>query len=114
MSVSSESVHCIDRSHPSLQGHFPGMPIVPGVVLLSQVMIELSARNPMLQVTGIRKLKFLHILKPGQRFTINFESVTTGSLGVRCRQEGGDLLMEARLVVKKSSADESTQPDPHA
>lgn len=103
MSVGPESVHCIDSSHPSLRGHFPGMPMVPGVVLFSQVMMELSARNPMLQVTGIRKLKFLRVLQPGQRFTINFESVTAGSLDVKCRQEEGALLMEARLVVTQSS-----------
>jgi 3-hydroxymyristoyl/3-hydroxydecanoyl-(acyl carrier protein) dehydratase len=30
----------IAANHPSLPGHFPGRPIVPGVILLDRVLIE--------------------------------------------------------------------------
>lgn len=38
-SVHTTSVR-IAANHPSLPGHFPGQPIVPGVVLLDRVLVE--------------------------------------------------------------------------
>ena len=34
---------CIDADHPSLPGHFPGRPLVPGVVVLEQVLRAVEA-----------------------------------------------------------------------
>jgi 3-hydroxyacyl-[acyl-carrier-protein] dehydratase len=39
-SVSTTTRVRIAANHPSLPGHFPGRPIVPGVVLLDRVLIE--------------------------------------------------------------------------
>jgi 3-hydroxyacyl-[acyl-carrier-protein] dehydratase len=38
-----EQAFCIDADHPALPGHFPGHPLVPGVILLEQVAIALRA-----------------------------------------------------------------------
>ena len=45
--------------HPSLPGHFPGHPIVPGVVLLDHVAALLGP------VTGLPRAKFLRPVHPG-------------------------------------------------
>jgi 3-hydroxyacyl-[acyl-carrier-protein] dehydratase len=56
---------CIDADHPSLPGHFPGRPVVPGVVLLDRIADALERR----EATTLRRLaavKFLAPLLPGE------------------------------------------------
>lgn len=55
---------CIDPDHPCLAGHFPGAPLVPGVVLLEQVAQALQARHG-LRLARIVEAKFLAPLLPG-------------------------------------------------
>src|SRR6266576_5807777 len=60
----------IDADHPSLPGHFPGTPIVPGVVILDEILAALTEWRGGSHVTAIRAVKFLAPLKPQQPFTI--------------------------------------------
>ena len=53
----------VDPNHASLPGHFPGHPVVPGVVILNYVFDQLSAQH---RIRGIRRLKFLQPVLPGQ------------------------------------------------
>ena len=55
----------IGADHPSLPGHFPGHPLVPGVVLLEQVAIGLRAwRNQ--RLARVIEAKFLAPLLPDE------------------------------------------------
>ncbi|HME89526.1 MAG TPA: hypothetical protein VKE30_09990 [Chthoniobacterales bacterium] len=65
----------IGADHPSLPGHFPGAPIVPGVVMLDEIVAALAERREHCQLTMIRAVKFLLPLKPEQPFTISFSTV---------------------------------------
>ena len=56
---------CIDAAHPSLPGHFPGQPVVPGVVLLDRVAACLQ-RHADLSLRRLLAVKFLAPLLPGQ------------------------------------------------
>ena len=60
----------ISANHPSLPGHFPGAPLVPGVLILDEVLAALRDKHKDCQLTAIRAVKFLHPLKPEQLFTI--------------------------------------------
>jgi 3-hydroxymyristoyl/3-hydroxydecanoyl-(acyl carrier protein) dehydratase len=62
----------IDPSHPSLPGHFPGNPIVPGVVLLDRLAAEVE-RTLNAPLRKLPQVKFLRPLKPGEsaRLTID-------------------------------------------
>ncbi|RDS82160.1 hydroxymyristoyl-ACP dehydratase [Dyella monticola] len=56
---------CIAPEHPCLPGHFPGHPLVPGVVLLEYVAQALRDwRNQ--RLARVREVKFLASLHPGE------------------------------------------------
>lgn len=55
----------IDASHPSLPGHFPGHPIVPGVVLLDRLAAALE-REGAGHLARIAAVKFLSPLRPDE------------------------------------------------
>lgn len=61
------SAFTIPADHPSLPGHFPGRPLVPGVVVLDRVMEAIEARDGALPA-GLRlpQVKFLQPLLPGE------------------------------------------------
>ena len=90
----------ISADHPSLPGHFPGAPLVPGVVILDEVLAALDEWRKDCQVTGIRTVKFLVPLNPDEPFTIRFSASGDGggevhfSCGVEERT-----IVEGRLQV---------------
>lgn len=52
-------------SHPALPGHFPGHPVIPGVLLLDALVNALPARvGGAVRVTGFPAVKFLAPLLP--------------------------------------------------
>jgi 3-hydroxyacyl-[acyl-carrier-protein] dehydratase len=55
----------IGMDHPSLPGHFPGRPLVPGVLMLDHVLQALS-RLTGHDVGGLRQVKFMSALLPGE------------------------------------------------
>jgi 3-hydroxyacyl-[acyl-carrier-protein] dehydratase len=62
----------IDASHPSLPGHFPGRPIVPGVLLLDQV-ISRAERwlGHRLSIAALAQAKFTQPLLPNEEATLS-------------------------------------------
>jgi 3-hydroxyacyl-[acyl-carrier-protein] dehydratase len=60
----------IPADHPSLPGHFPGAPIVPGVVILDEILAALVKWRENSHVIGIPRVKFLVPLRAEQSFTI--------------------------------------------
>jgi 3-hydroxymyristoyl/3-hydroxydecanoyl-(acyl carrier protein) dehydratase len=57
----------IPPDHPALPGHFPGDPIVPGVVLLDCVVRTVGGR------VNFPAVKFHAPLRPGEEFAIRIE-----------------------------------------
>lgn len=78
----------IDAGHPALAGHFPGQPVVPGVVLLEQVLHAVSRAGIDMPVTVLPQVKFIAPLYPMQAFTIHLRSDRPGRLRFECLREG--------------------------
>ena len=64
-----ESDFRVPASHPTLPGHFPGRPIVPGVLLIDHV-IETQQRATGERVAVVREVKFRSALQPDEQAQI--------------------------------------------
>ena len=56
----------IDADHPALPGHFPGHPVVPGVVVLDRVLAAIEATHGPLGALRLPQVKFVQPLLPGE------------------------------------------------
>lgn len=71
----------IPTDHPAFAGHFPGVPIVPGVVLLDEVMHAVIAATGLTATAWqISSVKFLSPLKPDETVVIEHEQLTNGNI----------------------------------
>jgi acyl-coenzyme A synthetase/AMP-(fatty) acid ligase/3-hydroxymyristoyl/3-hydroxydecanoyl-(acyl carrier protein) dehydratase len=65
-----QPAQAIAPGHPSLAGHFPGDPLVPGVTLLARVADALRARFPQRFPGELLQARFHQRLRPGEPFCI--------------------------------------------
>lgn len=56
----------IPADHPSLPGHFPGRPIVPGVLVLERVLEAIESTHGPLGALRLPQVKFAQPLLPGE------------------------------------------------
>lgn len=63
----------IASSHPCLPGHFPGNPVVPGVVLLDRVIAAIETAHGPLPALRLPQVKFVQPLLPEQEARIELE-----------------------------------------
>ncbi len=77
---------CIPADHPSLPGHFPGRPVVPGVVLLDALFAELG-----LSPTALASVRFVRPVRPGDVVTVSLDGARFAG------QVGGDVVVQGML-----------------
>ena len=79
----------VPADHPSLAGHFPGAPVVPGVVLLDLVAETIQDANAALTLRSIPVAKFFRPLLPERDFVIRCKQGVDGAWSFRCEDDTG-------------------------
>ena len=70
--------------HPAFAGHFPGTPIMPGVVLLDvAINAIINTGDVVLDTCEISSVKFLRPAIPGEELTIQHAISVTGTGTIR-------------------------------
>ena len=87
--------------HPGFEGHFPGHPIVPAVVLLAEVLARVEAdtgRAP--DAWTVASAKFLAPAGPGTELTLVHEEASGG--GRRFEIRAGATLVASGTLARRA------------
>ena len=104
------TVLTIGVDHPALAGHFPGRPIVPGVLLLDEALhaIELSRGSTMTPAPTVRRwrlaaVKFLHPVIPPATLSVHHAMASSGAIEFTI-DDGARTVASGRVDVIEESA----------
>jgi 3-hydroxyacyl-[acyl-carrier-protein] dehydratase len=90
--MSGTTTLVIPGQHPAFSGHFPGAPLLPGVVLLDemlQVVQQAHAGSSPHAGWTIATAKFLHPVRPGETLTLEYEPpLPNGAIRFAIRSAG--------------------------
>jgi 3-hydroxymyristoyl/3-hydroxydecanoyl-(acyl carrier protein) dehydratase len=73
----------VPEQHPAFAGHFPGAPLLPGVVLLDEMLYAIGAGDWVVSTA-----KFLHPVRPGETLTLEHDVLANGSVRFVIRTAG--------------------------
>lgn len=85
---SLSEVFKVPDQHRCFADHFPGNPIVPGALLLDWLCQLIEKNLPGTRVEGIRTMKFLATLHPGDECLLTINQKNSGQVSLLCQRDG--------------------------
>jgi acyl dehydratase len=100
--MSNTTTLVIPPQHPAFDGHFPGAPLLPGVVLLDEMLRVLDAGGGW----TLSSAKFLHPVRPGETLTFEHQILGNGSIrfSIRSAAAEGTLVASGTLIPGATAA----------
>lgn len=71
--------------HPTAAGHFPGNPIIPGALLLDDIIRAVHTQTGR-ATTAIRAAKFLAPVRPGDTLVLTWHATANATATFECRR----------------------------
>lgn len=93
--MNNSTLH-LAADHPTGDGHFPGNPIIPGALLLAEVLrcIERS-EGADYSSCNVKAAKFLHPVRPGDTVEVVYTFSAQGTIEFQCEVAGTKVLSGA-------------------
>lgn len=91
----------VARDHASLTGHFPGQPVVPGVVLLDQATASMLEGRPGWRISGFSWVKFLAAVLPDEVVEVAAGEPRSGQISFLLRA-GPRLVLEGVALIERT------------
>ncbi len=98
-----ESTYTIKADHPALAGHFPGNPVVPGVVILDYVLQALQQLPDIYHPVQVRDTKFISPLLPDEPLSIQIGIRDKQTAVFKCRV-ADRLVAQGSFILQRNEA----------
>ncbi len=82
--------------HPTAAGHFPSNPIIPGALLLDEVVAAVAGNAG---AVTIRAAKFLLPVRPGETLCLRWQPLAAGTIRFECRRGRDELAMAGTIEI---------------
>ncbi len=84
--------------HPTAAGHFPSNPIIPGALLLDEVVQAVAGLAADNGEIVIRAAKFFKPVRPGETVLVRWQRRTDGEIIFECRLAPDDYLAASGTI----------------